>query len=63
MSKKRFLKQIKSFEKLIVEHRNKIEMEKVKAVPDLGMIKYWEREIESYRLGIERANKRLKRGR
>ncbi len=37
MSKKRFLKQIKSFEKLIIEHQNKIEMEKSKTVPDLGM--------------------------
>jgi hypothetical protein len=63
MSKKKFLKQIKSFEKLIIEHQNKIEMEKSKTVPDLGMIKYWEREIEGYKIGIEKADKRLKRGR
>lgn len=63
MGKKKFFKQIKSFERLITEHQNKIEMEKNKAVPDLGMIKYWEREIESYKIGIEKANRRLKRGR
>ncbi|GER93756.1 hypothetical protein A45J_1512 [hot springs metagenome] len=38
-------------------------MERSKAVPDLGMITYWEREIDGYNTGIIKANKRLKRGR
>jgi hypothetical protein len=63
MSKKRFLKQIRGLERVIAEHQNKIETEKMKAVPDLGMIKYWEKEIEGYKAGIIKANKRLKRGR
>ena len=45
----------------IEEHLNKIAIEKNKAIPDLGMIKYWEKEIEGYRIGIAKANKRLKR--
>ena len=63
MNKKRYLKQIKSFEYLILTHREKIVKEKAKAVPDSGLIKYWEREIKVYTDEIEKANKRLKRGR
>jgi hypothetical protein len=63
MSKRRFLKQIKSFEKLIRQHKDKIEKEKAKSVPERGLIKYWEREIIVYTEEIEKANKRLKRGR
>lgn len=63
MGKKRFLKQIKSMEICIEEHMNKIVIEKSNSVPDLAMIKYWEKEIEGYMIGIEKANKRLKRGR
>jgi len=63
MSKRRFLKQIKSFEKLIRQHKDKIEKEKTKSVPERGLIKYWEREIIVYTEEIEKANKRLKRGR
>jgi len=41
----------------------KIEKEKTKSVPERGLIKYWEREIIVYTEEIEKANKRLKRGR
>ena len=54
MSKKRFLKQM---------HKEKIEKEKVKPVPDLGLIKYWEREVKVYTDEIEKAKRRLNRGR
>ena len=63
MSRKRFLRQIKSFEQLIIEHKEKITTEKEKIVPDMNLIKYWEREIKVYTDEIEKANKRLKRGR
>jgi len=63
MSKKRFLKQIESFEKLIRVHKEKIEKEKAKPVPDSGLIKYWEREISVYTDEIVKANRRLKRRR
>ena len=63
MSKKRFLKQIESFEKLIHVHKEKIEKEKAKPVPDSGLIKYWEREISVYTDEIVKANRRLKRRR
>ena len=63
MSKKRYLKQIKSFEQLILKHKEKIAMEKAKPIPDSGLINYWEREINVYTDEIEKANRRLKRGR
>lgn len=63
MRKRRFLKQIESFERLIREHKNKIEKERAKPIPDTGLIKYWEREINVYTDEITKANKRLKRGR
>jgi hypothetical protein len=63
VGKKRFLKQIKSFENLIREHKEKIEKEKAKAVPDSGLIKYWGREVKVYTDEIVKASRRLKRGR
>ncbi len=63
MSKKRYLRQIRSFENLIIIHQEKIAKEKAKPIPDSGLIKYWEREIKVYIDEIEKANKRLKRGR
>jgi len=63
VGKKRFLKQIKSFEDLIRVHKEKIEKEKAKPVPDLGLIKYWEREVKVYADETEKAKRRLNRGR
>ncbi|TVM02710.1 MAG: hypothetical protein CV087_08940 [Candidatus Brocadia sp. WS118] len=63
MGKKRFLKQIKSFEELIYKHKEKIEKEKVKPVPNVNLIRYWEKEIQVFMVEIEKAKKRLERGR
>ena len=57
------MKQVKSFEDLIRVHKEKIEKEKVKPVPDLGLIKYWEREVKVYTDEMEKAKRRLNRGR
>ncbi len=43
MVRKKYLKQIKSFERLIAEHINKIEKEKIKNNPNSELIKYWEK--------------------
>jgi len=56
------LKSIKSFEKLILEHEEKIAEEKFKPIPNTGLIKYWEREVLIYKEEIAKANRRLKRG-
>ncbi|TAL53705.1 MAG: hypothetical protein EPN86_04275 [Nanoarchaeota archaeon] len=63
MNKRRLLKSIKSFEKLISKHKEKIEREKRKSMPDTGLIRYWEKEIRIYTEEINKANRKLKRGR
>jgi len=63
VGKKGILKSIRSFEKLVIEHNEKIVKEKSRSVPDPGLIRYWEREIGTYREEIEKARRRLKRGR
>jgi uncharacterized protein YaaR (DUF327 family) len=63
LSKKRILKSVKSFEELILEHNEKIVKENAKSIPDKGLIRYWKREIVTYTEEIEKAQRRLKRGR
>lgn len=62
MSKKRFLKQIKSFESLIGIHKEKINKEKTKLIPNTNLIKHWEKEIQVFSDEITKVEKRLKRG-
>ncbi len=63
MGKRRFFKQIISFEKLILKHKEKIEKEKIKPVPDKDLIRYWEKEIQVFMDEIVKAKKRIERGR
>lgn len=61
MVRKKYLKQIKSFERLISEHNGKIEKEKVKDNPNTKLIKYWKKEIEIFKNELFKSEKRLKR--
>ena len=61
-SKKRYKKQISSYEELIQCHLEKIEQEKLKDLPDFGKIRHWEKEVEVHKNEIKKAEKRLKRG-
>lgn len=63
MGKKEFLKQIESLNRKISEHVAKINREKNKSFPDEGRVKYWEREIIAFKDALEKAQKRLRRGR
>ncbi len=63
MGKKEFLKQIESLNRKINEHEEKIKRERQKSYPDEGRIKHWEREIQAFKNAIEKAQKRLRRGR
>lgn len=60
-SKNKYRKQIESFKKRIKEHRVKIESEMLKSSPDLGLIEYWNKEIEGKIDGLKKSEKRLKR--
>ena len=62
MGKRRFLKQIKSFEKLIHKHKEKIEKEKIKPVTDVNLIRYWEKEIQVFMDEIVKAKKKNRKG-
>ncbi len=61
MSKKEFLKQIRSLEERKREHENKVKSEQRKASPDYHLIKYWQREINAFDDAIRRAEKRVRR--
>ena len=61
MGKKKYLKQISSFKRLIKEHRSKIEIEKTKNSPDLKLSSYWEKEIDKFKIELTKSKKRMKR--
>lgn len=61
MGKRNHLKAIRSLEKRILEHREKIRLEQKKEHPDLGLIHHWEKEIRAFDKGIQQARKRLRR--
>ncbi|MGB3494514.1 MAG: hypothetical protein WBA57_17430 [Elainellaceae cyanobacterium] len=61
MGKRNHLKAIRSLEKRITEHLEKIRLEKQKERPDFGLIHHWEKEIRAFEKGIQQANKRLGR--
>jgi len=61
MGKKNHEKSINSLQQRIVEHQQKIDIELLKDYPDLGLIKHWQKEIRAFEIGIEKAQKRLRR--
>ncbi len=61
MGKRVFLRQIESLRRRIEEHLNKIDAERNKSIPNEKRIRYWEREIENYKIEIMKSEKRLRR--
>ncbi|WP_019500446.1 hypothetical protein [Pseudanabaena sp. PCC 6802] len=59
MGKKNHEKAIRSLNKRIAEHEDKIKRELEKDVPDLGLIRHWQVEIRAFEKGIQQAQKRL----
>ena len=60
MGKKAIRKRIESLLNRVREHELKIQNEKMKEVPNYGLIGNWEAEIVAFSVSIERAEKRLK---
>ncbi|MBE9143231.1 hypothetical protein [Planktothrix mougeotii] len=54
-------KAIRSLEKRIAEHEDKINKELEKDYPDQGLIKHWQTEIRAFEKGVQQALKRLRR--
>ncbi len=61
MGKKNHRKTIRSLQRRIEEHREKIRLERQRDFPNLGLIRHWEVEISAFDKGIQQANKRLGR--
>jgi L-ribulose-5-phosphate 3-epimerase UlaE len=61
MGKKNHEKSINSLQQRIIEHQQKIDTELQKDYPDMGLIRHWQKEIRAFELGIEKAQKRLRR--
>ncbi|CBN58950.1 MULTISPECIES: hypothetical protein [Kamptonema] len=59
MGNKNHKKAIRSLNKRIAEHQEKIRIESEKHSPDEGLIKHWETEIFAFKKGIQQALKRL----
>jgi hypothetical protein len=61
MGKRNHLKTIRSLQNRIDEHQEKIRLEKLRELPNLGLIRHWEKEIRAFEKGIQQAKKRLGR--
>jgi len=59
MGKKNHKKAIRSLNKRITEHEEKIKLEYEKDSPDEGLIRHWEKEIVAFEKGVQQARKRL----
>jgi len=62
LGKKKYIKQIQSFNRVISEHLEKINNEKLKNNPNDKLLHYWEKEIEKFKNEIIKSEKRLSRG-
>jgi peptidoglycan hydrolase CwlO-like protein len=63
LRKRRKRKGIESLKSQIREHQLKIAEEKSYPDPNLGLIKYWEREIRTFENEIRKIERQLTRGR
>lgn len=59
MGSKRLKKKIEGLQKQIKRHEDKIRRERLRNYPDEGMIRHWEVEIASFKIGIEKTIRRL----
>ncbi|AHJ26371.1 hypothetical protein PN465_12865 [Nodularia spumigena CS-584] len=59
MGNKNHKKAIRSLNKRIDEHQEKIRREYEKDYPDQGLIRHWKAEFQAFEKGIQQALKRL----
>lgn len=59
MGKRALRKKIQSLLGRIDEHRLKIENESSKKMPDYGLIRHWETEINAFEESLDRAKKKM----
>lgn len=61
MGNKNHKKAIRSLNRRIAEHQEKIRLEYEKDSPDDGLIRHWKTEIRAFEKGIQQALKRLEK--
>ena len=59
MNRKSRLKGIRSYDKVLKEHHDKIRKEKTKELPDLKLIEYWEKEIRALKNNRKNLNEKV----
>jgi hypothetical protein len=59
MGRKNHKKAIRSLNKRIAEHQEKIRLECENNFPDQGLIQHWKKEIIAFEKAIQQARKRL----
>ena len=59
MGKRALKRRIQSLASRLEEHKSKIDLERLKSMPDSKLIRHWEKEISAFQKSIERALKRL----
>ena len=59
MGTKNHRKAIRSLQKRIIEHQEKIRIESQKDMPNEGLMHHWRMEIRAFERGIAQARKRL----
>ncbi|GAB4421998.1 MAG: hypothetical protein Fur0044_19790 [Anaerolineae bacterium] len=59
MGNRAIRKSIQSLRQRIIEHLEKVERERVKPEPDLGLINHWQSEIETFTTRLRRLEDRL----
>ncbi len=59
MGNKGLKQRLSSLERRTAEHKKKISVENDRDNPDDKLITHWEKEIEAFQKGIDRARKRL----
>jgi peptidoglycan hydrolase CwlO-like protein len=59
MKRKKFEKKIETLREQIIEHKEKIKLERQKSFPNEGCIIHWEKEIRAFENQISKASKKL----
>lgn len=63
MGKKHLRKRVRSLQRRVTEHENKIAQERARGQPKEGVVRHWEKELSAFRANIERALRRFGRAR
>jgi hypothetical protein len=61
VGKRRYRRQEQSLRERFKEHLAKVATEQTKEIPNENLIRYWEREIKAFEMGIARARRKQRK--